>query len=247
MIHTICFLSASEGRETIPEGETSPTSQKGGSEVPETPKSAASPTSATAGTPVGARRRTDKPTNKLTLTIGHGQEGGEGAPASPGGTRNSGLVNPFAALGLGTPKFHRKQFDAPQTPIISQTPKHSWFTNLFNFKPDVFELISDLPLEKSNAKITAILTALTIKFQVRKDGLIKCKFQPSESDEPPSPVSPVDESDGFVVGEPPAETEDPANDIKKSVKFKIEFVADRLENTDVIKIQFTHQQGKIIY
>eukprot|EP00842_Homolaphlyctis_polyrhiza_P004793 jgi/Hompol1/5314/HPOL_004327-RA len=184
------------------------------------------------------------------------------APASPSMTespRSAAVANAFAAIGLGTPKFHRKMHEAPQTPIITQTPKQSWFTNLFNFKPESFGLVSVKSLEETTTTIQSILTSLDVKFQVRKDGLIKCKYDPNalggnmtpphsatpdRQDDAGSMLPPVSHINSIVA----ASTHDAPNSpavAGKAVKFKIEISADSVENgrREVFRLQLTQQQG----
>jgi hypothetical protein len=75
----------------------------------------------------------------------------------------SPITKAMAAIGLGTPKFHRKAqllssgIDVPQSPIISQHPKTSWFQNFFNFKPEVMYIHTTKSLAESVKLIETIL------------------------------------------------------------------------------------------
>jgi hypothetical protein len=64
----------------------------------------------------------------------------------------------LAAIGIGAPKHRKGQLlEAPQSPLISNTPKTSWFQGLFVFKPEMFYLISTKSLEETIAVINPIL------------------------------------------------------------------------------------------
>jgi hypothetical protein len=87
----------------------------------------------------------------------------------------------------GTPKFHRQYGDSHQsTPDeeISNSPKKSWFGNLFNFKPETIDFHS--PANMSDAQVRKItedkLNALRIDYQLSKDkNSLKCKFNANGS------------------------------------------------------------------
>ncbi|KAH9247166.1 hypothetical protein BASA81_015250 [Batrachochytrium salamandrivorans] len=188
-----------------------------------------------------------------TKTSGNG-------PISPSvieGPRSAAMVNAFTAIGLGTPKFHRKMFDAPQTPVISQTPKQSWFTNLFNFKPESFTLLSNKSMDATSTEVITILTSLDVKFQLRRDGLIKCKYDPATSQGVPTsllqPIAPEKENETGVstqnlsVNSGSVTTGGQPNSPvsgRKAVKFKIEILADTAEmGHGALRVHLTQQQG----
>ena len=71
----------------------------------------------------------------------------------------SAVMVALNTLTVSTPK-HRKgqllQDVTPQSPIISTTPKTSWFQGMFNFKPETYYLLST----KDMVETTQILTEI---------------------------------------------------------------------------------------
>ncbi|KAJ8326843.1 hypothetical protein BDV3_001477 [Batrachochytrium dendrobatidis] len=179
------------------------------------------------------------------------------SPSTTEGPRSAALVNAFAAIGLGTPKFHRKVFDAPQTPVISQTPKQSWFTHLFNFKPESFSFDSSLSRDETSNVLMTLLHSLDVKFQIRKDGLIKCKYDPNTILSTPSgaaTTTSADKEDDSILQQSTG-----AASVKsiwidaptspaisgKAVKFKIEILVETgdAERSNLLRVHMTQQQG----
>ncbi|KAJ3302415.1 hypothetical protein HDU76_005524 [Blyttiomyces sp. JEL0837] len=118
-----------------------------------------------------------------------------GSSAGAGGSSDSG--KPTGGM-FESPRFHRKKNEViPPTPIIT-TPKRSWFANLFNFKPEVFTFESRYPYQTTVEAVTNALNSIDVKFQIRKEGGFKCKYDgtpstPSPTTQPPltpSPISP---------------------------------------------------------
>jgi len=61
-------------------------------------------------------------------------------------------------LQVGTPRFHRrKDFPVPPSPVITSTPKKSWFANLFNFKPEAVTLLSESNTEETTSMIQDLM------------------------------------------------------------------------------------------
>jgi len=80
-------------------------------------------------------------------------------------------------LQVGTPRFHRrKDFPIPPSPVITSTPKKSWFANLFNFKPEAVTLLSESNTEETTSMIQDLMESLEIKYQVKRDSGYKCKW-----------------------------------------------------------------------
>jgi len=89
---------------------------------------------------------------------------------------NSNKMN--LSLQVGTPKFHRrKDFPIPPSPVITSTPKKSWFANLFNFKPEAVTLLSESNIEETSSMIQDLMESLNIKYQVKRDSGFKCKWE----------------------------------------------------------------------
>ncbi|KAJ3354049.1 Serine/threonine-protein kinase brsk1 [Kappamyces sp. JEL0680] len=132
------------------------------------------------------------------------------------------LTQTLAAIGLGTPKFHRKGqlIEAPQSPIISNAPKTSWFQGLFIFKPEMYYLISPKTLEETMQILRPILD-----HKIVAPGVIKCKIDPS----------------GVALHGSYASV---AAVDAKLLKFKIEMVSgDSVQPSGDLKVQFIHKQG----
>jgi len=82
------------------------------------------------------------------------------------------------SLQVGTPRFHRrKDFPIPPSPVITSTPKKSWFANLFNFKPEAVTLLSESNVEQTSSMIQDLMESLEIKYQTRREGGFKCKWE----------------------------------------------------------------------
>ncbi|KAG4105711.1 hypothetical protein H8356DRAFT_1287157 [Neocallimastix lanati (nom. inval.)] len=96
---------------------------------------------------------------------------------SDGGGGGGGGNNRFS-LQVGTPKFHRrKDFPIPPSPVITSTPKKSWFANLFNFKPEAVTLLSESNTEETTSMIQDLMESLGIKYQEKREGGgFKCKW-----------------------------------------------------------------------
>ncbi|KAJ3321777.1 Serine/threonine-protein kinase brsk1 [Boothiomyces sp. JEL0866] len=153
-------------------------------------------------------------------TISNG-EAGEPSPVSAS-LKSPAIATAFAAIGLGTPKFHRKgtlASEVPSSPVISNTPKTSWFHNIFNFKPDTYYLISQAPLPETLVQAEELLNSMHISFKPGAPGVLKCKF----------------DADG-------SSDNDVANTESKGVKFRIEIVTDEEDSTK-LRVQLIHQQG----
>lgn len=82
------------------------------------------------------------------------------------------------SIQCGTPKFHRRKadFPIPPSPVITSTPKRSWFANLFNFKPEAVTLLSESNVEQTSSMIQDLLDSLEIKYQNKREGGFKCKW-----------------------------------------------------------------------
>jgi len=81
------------------------------------------------------------------------------------------------SLQVGTPRFHRrKDFPIPPSPVITSTPKKSWFANLFNFKPEAVTLLSESNIEQTTSMIQDLMESLEVKYQTRREGGFKCKW-----------------------------------------------------------------------
>ncbi|KND03181.1 CAMK/CAMKL/BRSK protein kinase [Spizellomyces punctatus DAOM BR117] len=142
---------------------------------------------------------------------------------------------------LGTPKFHRKKpIVVPPTPIITSSPKRSWFANLFHFKPDAFTVYSSQDFDRTMTAIGELLTAHDIRNQPLRGGGYKCKFEASSpsaailtamhtASSSPSTSSPTSEQ-----GNPP---------IIKNVKFRVDLLPNDEGEGLPWKLQFTQQQG----
>ncbi|KAJ3122344.1 hypothetical protein HK098_002932 [Nowakowskiella sp. JEL0407] len=142
-----------------------------------------------------------------------------------------------------SPKFHRKKekLEIPPTPIITQTPKRSWFASLFNFKPEVYEIISTLPSDKTIEAVENQMKACDIKYQARKEGGFKCKFDSFSNSHSSNlmPMSP--NSPGISSGPSNSGLKDLSSDSSsKGTKFKIDLV--QMDDGSV-RIQFVQQQG----
>lgn len=115
----------------------------------------------------------------------------------------------------------------PATPLITNTPKRSWFATLLNFKPETYTLVSVVGLEESMNKMALVLKRSDIRYQMRREGF-KCKFENDGT----SPMTPIEPS----TGNSPTDKNEKGD---KSVKFKIDVVA----GTDGVRMTFVHQQG----
>ncbi|KAJ3046674.1 hypothetical protein HK097_000643 [Rhizophlyctis rosea] len=197
----------------------------------------------------------EDPKRKLTINIP--AAGGEQVPAqvsagssvsassgdgeTPGRAKSQNDL--LAAGGLGTPKFHRKKAEVPPTPVITSSPKRSWFANLFHFKPEVFTLLSTRGVEETLAYVEQQLLANEVKLQPRKEGGFRCKFD-SQNSSAPSQTSMSDSPVGSVLSDSP-ETSSPTlpNSTSgqgfKSTKFKVDVVPDE----EGCRISFVQQQG----
>ena len=111
------------------------------------------------------RRRGPLAINTTDTTVRQGESG----PLSAGsqsiltsGPKSAGLSQTLAALTVATPRFHRKgqlldSIPVPMSPMVSTAPKTSWFTGLFNFKPEMYYLISSKNMDDTTAKLEQIL------------------------------------------------------------------------------------------
>ncbi|KAJ3106652.1 hypothetical protein HDU96_008146 [Phlyctochytrium bullatum] len=121
------------------------------------------------------------------------------APASP---QKAGFFDPKRKLTINTqvsaeqigfsplvdsgvsesPRFHRKKGaatdGAPSTPVITSTPKRSWFANLFNFKPETvtFQTTVKRTHTVTSDLLAKVLRDADVRFQNRKEGGFKCKY-----------------------------------------------------------------------
>ncbi|KAJ3261694.1 hypothetical protein HK103_004645 [Boothiomyces macroporosus] len=173
---------------------------------------------------VGSKRKGPLAIN----TIANG-EATEPSPVSAS-LKSPAIASAFAAIGLGTPKFHRKgkervilgtlASEVPSSPVITNTPKTSWFHNIFNFKPDTYYLVSQAPLAETLVQTEELLNTLHISFKPGAPGVLKCKF----------------DSDG-------SSDTDVASTETKGVKFRIEIVNDE-EDANKLRVQLIHQQGR---
>ncbi|KAG4103335.1 hypothetical protein H8356DRAFT_1271222 [Neocallimastix lanati (nom. inval.)] len=99
-------------------------------------------------------------------------------------------------LQVGTPRFHRrKDFPVPPSPVITSTPKKSWFANLFNFKPEAVTLLSESNTEETTSMIQDLMDSLGIKYQEKRDSGFKCKWDGGQI-----PASVLAAAKGQVVG-----------------------------------------------
>lgn len=135
--------------------------------------------------------------------------------------------NEVTASSMGSPKFHRKnnKMESPYpSPVITSSPKRSWFANLFNFKPDVQMFESNVGREETLRAVEERLNKLaigTIKIYAKRDNILKCKFE------------------GHTGGEGP--------DALKAVKFRIEVTPKTLSetggNSGSCTVSFIQSQG----
>ncbi|KAI9100551.1 kinase-like domain-containing protein [Phlyctochytrium arcticum] len=170
---------------------------------------------------------------KLTISIPLNDEGSGGE----GGRPNSPSLEKSG--GLGTPKFHRKKHLAiPPTPLITSTPKRSWFASLFNFRPEVYFLQSGKSLEDTQNAMAELLAGLDIKFQARKEGGFKCKFEGSLLG---APLSPGIMSSASPTS--PSSLSESSPTSTKSVKFRVEMGNNEGDTPTSVKVQFVQQQG----
>ena len=113
--------------------------------------------------PKGARRK-----GLLAINTGDsvrqvgdaGLSSGSSAKILTGGLKSPGITQAFASFTVSTPRFHRKGMlldSIPMSPVVSSTPKTSWFNGLFNFKPEMYYLISSKTLDNTQAKLEQIL------------------------------------------------------------------------------------------
>jgi serine/threonine protein kinase len=79
------------------------------------------------------------------------------------------IAQAFQTLGIGTPKFHRNgtplspiKDGAGSSPLISRQAKTSWFQAFFNFKPEIFYLISSKSLIDTIAILEPILNVFRL-------------------------------------------------------------------------------------
>jgi len=100
-------------------------------------------------------------------------------------------------LQVGTPRFHRRKadFPIPPSPVITSTPKKSWFANLFNFKPEAVTLLSESNVEQTSSMIQDLMESLEIKYQSRREGGFKCKWDGGQI-----PANVLAAAKGQVVG-----------------------------------------------
>ncbi|ORX88301.1 hypothetical protein BCR32DRAFT_1514 [Anaeromyces robustus] len=99
-------------------------------------------------------------------------------------------------LQVGTPRFHRRRdFPIPPSPVITSTPKKSWFANLFNFKPEAVTLLSQSNVEETSSMIQDLMESLDIKYQVKRDNGFKCKWDGGQV-----PATVLATAKGQVVG-----------------------------------------------
>ncbi|TPX37407.1 hypothetical protein SmJEL517_g00463 [Synchytrium microbalum] len=131
----------------------------------------------------------------------------------------------------GTPKFHRKRVTEVSSPVItSTTPKRSWFANLFNFKPETFTFVSRKNYEDTVNNIMERLTTLDVKYQRRKEGGFKCKYERGVSSDTPSPTE-SNESEEIKPDK-----------MGSTTKFRIDIIGED-EDPNGIKVVFVQQQG----
>lgn len=83
--------------------------------------------------------------------------------------KSPGIGQAIAALTVSTPKFHRRGLllpdPVPQSPVLSSTPKTSWFQGLFSFKPEMYYLISSRQMDE-----TTQLLQLTLNVRMETNG-----------------------------------------------------------------------------
>ncbi|KAJ3281514.1 Serine/threonine-protein kinase brsk1 [Borealophlyctis nickersoniae] len=145
------------------------------------------------------------------------------------------------AAGMGTPKFHRRKQEIPPTPIITSSPKKSWFANLFNFRPEVFTLSSARGYDETVRGVVDRMDACDVKYQSRKEGGFKCKYDGS-------PASTATSATPTTSSPLSASSQESSQQVK-SVKFKIDIVPDEaVEGKEGLsdvkwKIVFVQQQG----
>ncbi|KAJ3019023.1 hypothetical protein HKX48_002458 [Thoreauomyces humboldtii] len=141
-------------------------------------------------------------------------------------------------------KFHRARLQGPPTPIITSSPKRSWFASLFNnFKPEPLSIKSTLDYQATQTAILDFLEKVQVsKVEPHKDGW-KCRYD--------SASSPSTASSSSAVGTVPAEPRDSTGSAKGSanyVKFQVTIAkdADSPEGEPMIgpfRIQFVQTQG----
>ncbi|KAJ3099174.1 hypothetical protein HDU97_003369 [Phlyctochytrium planicorne] len=222
--------------------------------------------------PASQEESSSRPTTPIVMVDGMPTTPGASRPAKSEAKRkltintmateqNSG-IQPVDSAGVESPRFHRKKGaeTAPPTPTLTSTPKRSWFANLFNFKPEVF--VFETTVKHSLANVTEnvqrLLKDQEVRFQVRKEGGFKCKYDGLAS----SPMGLMPENKVFekqVSGQlqltpnvspggasvlSAVETESSQSSPMKSVKFKIDITAfDGNIDSGLFKIQMTQQQG----
>lgn len=159
------------------------------------------------------------------------------------------LVSGSAAI--GTPRFHRTKnvIPIPATPVMTSTPKRSWFANLFS-KPETTVIETGMKTAEITAQsLLEIFDEIGVKYQTKKENnSYKCKFtgyamsesphsQASGGKSPflasPSPVSPM-----FTEVTPLAVE---GASIGKSIKFKVDITSQDSSN----RVQLIHQQGPV--
>ncbi|KAI3649906.1 hypothetical protein MP228_005538 [Amoeboaphelidium protococcarum] len=118
----------------------------------------------------------------------------------------------YDTLQLGTPKFHRKRLDlqinsvqegrseapspnastvgelplesgrASVASVISNTPKKSWFSGIFAFKPEQFSVQSFESIEQTRQIIEQCLGSVGAQFQASSSGVaLKCKYDANKT------------------------------------------------------------------
>lgn len=86
-----------------------------------------------------------------------------------------------AVAGLQSPNAINSNI-APQSPAIGNSPKRSWFANLFQFKPESFVFYSNLSLDRTKVRIEEYLQEVGAQYQQSKDGIsLKCKYDSAGS------------------------------------------------------------------
>ncbi|KAI9209095.1 uncharacterized protein BJ171DRAFT_175279 [Polychytrium aggregatum] len=238
--------------------------------------------------PVGRRSAGDELETKrgLKISIPAGDSNKTGSAMHPGSASASvptevksatSAVAPLS-FGIGSPRFHRTSKpmsnDAPPTPVITTTPKRSWFANLFNFRPESMSLPSILSYENTHKGMVNRMTSLGIRFDNRKEGGFKCKYSvpktpassgtaetlpsPSSGGEPTTPTqallsgAPGSNSTSTSTSNSPNQSVTTVPSLKPgTIRFKIDIVAEAEEadgngnGSSGWRVQFTHQQGSV--
>ncbi|KAI8904162.1 hypothetical protein DFJ77DRAFT_253120 [Powellomyces hirtus] len=166
-------------------------------------------------------------------------------------------------------RFHRARLQGPPTPVITSSPKRSWFASIFNnFKPEPLHIKSTLEYQETQTLILELLQKIGVnKVEVYKDGW-KIRYDgsgsspsstsssagPSSSSSGPSSSSGLSSAGQSAVGASPSasgpsvEQGNNSPSAMKFVKFHVTIGLDPEAPVGYIvegpfRIQFTMLQG----